>query len=537
MLLEQEENDGSCKKDKMINEITEMVEETNNNDTSDNFDEGERFGTPIQEFYAGQKILITGGTGFLGKVLIEKLLRSCPHIACLYLLVRPKKDKTAHARTEEIFRDRLFDRLNKEIPKYRDKVITIHGDCSLKGLGLSEADRETLIKEVSIVFHVAATVRFNEKFKLAIAINVRSTNDIIDICKSMRKLKSLVHVSTAYANCHENHIGERFYKHSTNYKDFIDLIEESTEDELEDKFQTIKDKWPNTYTFTKAMAERLIRDKCEDLPIGIFRPAIVISTAFEPLQGWVDNIYAATGMVAAIASGFLRVVHFNLNMLANIVPVDVTVNGMIASAWDIYKHKRRKADDMLIYNFVSTADAPLTWREFSYINYPYISEYPLSNSVWYPFYFAAIYKLQFTIFDVILHTIPAIFVDIALLCLGHKPRMLKTHGKINKFINIIAYFSFQDWTYDNDNVHNMWRRLHSKDRQLFRFSMVNFDWKTYFQNYFKGIRIHVFKESLDNLDSCRIRHRRLYWAHQCLKTLVLAGSTWALWSILRRILY
>ena len=61
--------------------------------------------TPIQEFYAGQNIFITGGTGFVGKLLIEKLLRSCPGIGFIYLLVRPKKGKDSHQRIDELFDD------------------------------------------------------------------------------------------------------------------------------------------------------------------------------------------------------------------------------------------------------------------------------------------------------------------------------------------------------------------------------------------------------------------------------------------------
>lgn len=46
----------------------------------------------IPSFYAGQSIFLTGGAGFTGTVYIEKILRSCPEIREIFLLMRPKKD-------------------------------------------------------------------------------------------------------------------------------------------------------------------------------------------------------------------------------------------------------------------------------------------------------------------------------------------------------------------------------------------------------------------------------------------------------------
>lgn len=59
----------------------------------------------IPEFFSGKTIFITGGTGFLGKVLIEKLLRDCPNVKTLYLLVRSKKNKSAKERWSAITED------------------------------------------------------------------------------------------------------------------------------------------------------------------------------------------------------------------------------------------------------------------------------------------------------------------------------------------------------------------------------------------------------------------------------------------------
>jgi FlaA1/EpsC-like NDP-sugar epimerase len=61
--------------------------------------------TPIQEFYKGRSVLITGATGFCGKSLLEKLLRSCADVGKIYLLIRPKKNEDISTRLKKIFDD------------------------------------------------------------------------------------------------------------------------------------------------------------------------------------------------------------------------------------------------------------------------------------------------------------------------------------------------------------------------------------------------------------------------------------------------
>lgn len=61
--------------------------------------------TPVRKFYDGRCIFITGGTGFMGKLLIEKLFRGCPGINCIFLLIRPKKGKSVLQRKEDIIED------------------------------------------------------------------------------------------------------------------------------------------------------------------------------------------------------------------------------------------------------------------------------------------------------------------------------------------------------------------------------------------------------------------------------------------------
>lgn len=61
----------------------------------------------IPEYYAGKTLFITGATGFMGKVLVEKLLYSCPDIKKMYLLLRPKKGHSSKERLDDLLNFRV----------------------------------------------------------------------------------------------------------------------------------------------------------------------------------------------------------------------------------------------------------------------------------------------------------------------------------------------------------------------------------------------------------------------------------------------
>ena len=100
----------------------------------------------------------------MGKVLVWKLLSSCPDIKSIYLLVRPKKGILSQDRLDKvIFSTPIFKSWKTERPELLNKVKSLNGDITLPKLGLSDNDIELLVKEISVVFHSAATVRFNEE--------------------------------------------------------------------------------------------------------------------------------------------------------------------------------------------------------------------------------------------------------------------------------------------------------------------------------------------------------------------------------------
>ena len=68
---------------------------------------------------------------------------------------------------------------------------------------MSDQDKEIMKQEVNIVFHSAATVKFDEELSRAASMNVRGTRELMELANQMKNLVSFVHVSTCYTHCHQ----------------------------------------------------------------------------------------------------------------------------------------------------------------------------------------------------------------------------------------------------------------------------------------------------------------------------------------------
>ncbi|XP_073965240.1 fatty acyl-CoA reductase wat-like [Choristoneura fumiferana] len=508
-------------------ELTEVIEgvcaECNDNRLSE-----------VQRFFSGKNVMITGATGFLGKVLMEKLLRSCPGVENLYLLVRQKRGKDIYTRIEEIFDDPVFSRLKEDFPKFRHKVVVVSGDCETTGLGLSLSDRQMLTEKVNIIFHSAATVKFDEHLRAALATNVRAPLHLLRLARDMKDLNVFIHVSTAYSNSHLFNVEERFYPCEASCDELERAVDKLTDEQINKMLPTILGSWPNTYTFTKALAEKELRASAGNLPLGIFRPAIVTSTAKEPLVCWLDNMYGPTGVAVGTVTGILRTLQCDGAVTADIVPVDMVVNCLMVSAANVHKAYKQSVppSEPPIYNYVSSVENRITWGEFMHHNLSAIENNPFSNAVWYVSLTLHRSAFMNQLYIIFLHLLPGALVDGLAVCLGRKPKMLKVYRKIHKFSSVLSYFCTREIKFCNRNVRELWDRTSEQDKQLFPFSMAEVSWEAYFKEYLVGIRRYLFKDSDDTLPQARIKWKRLYYLHQLVRLLFSALAVYMLWSLL-----
>ncbi|XP_054282498.1 fatty acyl-CoA reductase wat-like [Macrosteles quadrilineatus] len=472
-------------------------------------------GSDIQEFFRGARVFITGGTGFLGKVVLEKLLRSIPHIDHVYLLIRPKKGQQVNDRLNAIFEDRVYRRLKTEVPWYRSKVSALEGDVSLLGLGLSPRDRQLVIDSVNVVIHGAATVRFNEPIKTATTINVQGTREILALAREIKNLKSMVHVSTAFANCNHLHIEERFYDMPTSYEDLSQLLKTKDEAELEALTPSLLADWPNTYTFTKAMAEQVVNKEGRGLPITVFRPAVVISSYKEPVRGWIDNVYGPTGLMVGLGTGVIHTYFGDETHVTDIVPVDLVTNALLASAW---RAGTRIEGDIPIYNYVSSSQNPISWKTFHVLAHKYGPNWPTVHAIWYYFFMSFENPYAFMIANFLFHTCFGYIMDGLAIITGRKPMLTKIYRKLDKFADTMTYFANRIWTFKNDNTQKLWRTLSEKDKELFFFDIGKMSWEYHAQALCLGLRVYLLKDDIDTLPRARRKWNRLYWLHLAVTT-------------------
>ncbi|EDW48169.1 putative fatty acyl-CoA reductase CG5065 [Drosophila sechellia] len=477
---------------------------------------------PIAQFYAGRSVFITGGTGFMGKVLVEKLLRSCPEIRNIYLLIRPKRGQEVSARLTELLNAPLFESLRQEKPKELSKVIPISGDITSEELGISEKDQNLLCRNVSVVFHSAATVKFDEKLKLSVTINMLGTKRLVELCHRMLSLDALIHVSTAYCNCDRTDVSEVIYAPPYNPDDIISLINWLPEDILDQLTPRLIGKRPNTYTFTKALAEHMLLKEAGNLPVAIVRPSIVTASLNEPFAGWVDNFNGPTGLVSALAKGMFRTMMCEKNYVADMVPVDIVINLMIAAAW---RTATRKSNNLLIYNCCTGQRNPIIWSEFVKHAMTSVRKHPLEGCLWYPTGDLRMNRPMNTLNCIAKHFLPAYILDGVARIMGKKPFVVNVQNKIAKAVECLEYFATRQWRFKDDNVHALLHTLSPKDREIFVFDVRHINWDKYVERYVLGFREFLFKQRPESLPASRKRMLRLYYLHQLTK-LVAVLLTW-----------
>lgn len=360
----------------------------------------------IVNLLENKAILVTGGTGFLAKIFVEKILRIQPKVKKLYLLIRAADAKSATLRLhneiigKDVFRI-LKEKYGTNIDSFiSEKVTPVPGDITLVDFGIEDPNlKEEMWRDIDIVVNAAATTNFDERYDTALLINTLGTKHVFNFTNKCSNLKMCIHVSTAYVSGErEGIILESSYKmgETLNGQSGLDVdseikIAEEKLNELQaEKISeaeitlAMKDLgiaraktygWPNTYVFTKAMSEMLAGQlKGKTMPLVIIRPTIVTSTYKDPFPGWVEGLRTIDSLSIGYGKGALKCFPGDPESIVDVIPADLVVNSMLvamAANWD--------EPCEIIYHVGSSVSHPLTAFKIQNYGRIYFTKKPWIN--------------------------------------------------------------------------------------------------------------------------------------------------------------
>ena len=341
--------------------------------------------------YAGKSIFITGVTGFVGKVVLEKLLRSVPKVERIYLLIRSNsRYPTAAERFQaEVATSTIFDVLKDEgeaefAALCQRKLRFVSGELTAERFGLEESAFAELAAEIDLVVNCAASVNFREPLDDALATNTLSLYSIIQLTRA-RKVP-LVHVSTCYVNGYnEGTIEETIAppaqlslpRNEAGFYDVEPLIA-SMQEKLATLSANISDQdqrqaalvelgielsqqygWNDTYTFTKWVGEQVLLQHLGGQALTILRPSIVESTLFDPVPGWIEGVKVADAIIMAYARQKVTFFPGDRQGVIDIIPADLVANSIIVAGAEALGGMPAHR----VYQCSSSEQNPLTIKE------------------------------------------------------------------------------------------------------------------------------------------------------------------------------
>jgi HAD superfamily hydrolase (TIGR01490 family) len=497
----------------------------------------------IAEALKGKTILVTGSTGFLGKSIVEKCLRSIPEVGRLNLAIRSSARRPASERLEkEVLSSPAFKRLKDELGEdafarlVAEKVAVVEIDLGRDGLGLNDAGREQL-RGCEIVIHSAAAVEFDNPADLSAQTNLLGAARMVEALKATGARPHLVHISTAYVGGMLRGLvrEEAPLDPGLNWRNEAQVLanlrgpveEESRSPEILNKLgrearsrmgpagtpavaratERLRDRWvkdrliergrtharamgfSDIYSFTKAMAEHAVVELHGDIPLSVVRPSIIESALEEPFPGWLEGFRMAEPLILAFGRGILRDFSGLPDSVLDIIPADFVVNTVLAVAASPPPDAKPR-----VYHAASGSRNPLRFRGMADAAGRYYGKNPLRDrygqAIGTPTWTYPTREELATRARTALRFVEAAQWLVERLPLGASVAQLSDdlnaeRERLDRGVNLIQLYGVYtevDCIFDTRNLMSIWEKVPEAERKVFPFDAALYDWEHYFQD-------------------------------------------------------
>nr|XP_009789795.1 PREDICTED: fatty acyl-CoA reductase 3-like isoform X2 [Nicotiana sylvestris] len=430
------------------------------------------------KFLENRTILVTGATGFLAKIFVEKILRVQPNVKKLYLLLRAKDNKAALQRfnTEAVAKD-LFKLLREKYGAnlntfISEKATIIAGDITCEKLGVKDPNLvEEMWREVDVIVNIAATTNFDERYDVALDLNTFGAIFVLDFAKKCSKLKVLLHVSTAFVSGEKaGLILETPYNLGETLNGTSGLDIDTENKVMEETLKQLKAEGSSEQSITSAMKELGLERTIDSLAVGY-------------------------------GKGRLTCFLGDPKAVIDVIPADMVVNAMIVS---MMAHANERGSQ-IIYQVGSSVSNPIDFISLQDYGLRYFRANPWINKDGKPVIVGKVTVLStmdsFHRYMALHYLLPLKVLEIVntTLCQYFQGKCLELHRKINfvmRLIDLYGPYLFFKGIFDDMNTEKLRREAKEAGIEM---DVINFDpksinWEDYFMNtHVPGVVKYVFK--------------------------------------------
>ncbi|MBW0148911.1 fatty acyl-CoA reductase [Marinobacter arenosus] len=496
----------------------------------------------VLEQLRGKHVLITGTTGFLGKVVLEKLIRAVPDIGGIHLLIRGnKRHPDARGRfLDEIATSSVFERLrhddNEAFETFvEERVHCVTGEVTEPMFGLSPSQFRQLANGIDAIINSAASVNFREELDKALAINTRCLDNVAELARQNSNL-SVLQVSTCYVNgmnagqVTESVIkpaGEPLPRNPEGYYEIDELVRL-----LEDKIADVRSRysgkmlekklvdlgireanrygWSDTYTFTKWLGEQLLMKALSGRSLTIVRPSIIESALEEPAPGWIEGVKVADAIILAYAREKVTLFPGKRSGVIDVIPVDLVANAIILSLAEALSEPAGQR----IYQCCSGSSNPISLGEFiDHLMVEAKTSYAEYDQLFYRQPSKPFVAVNRKLFDAVVGgvRVPLSITGRVLKMLGHSRELkaLKNLDTTRSLATIFGFYTAPNYIFRNDELLSLSSRMGDVDRVLFPVDARQIDWSVYLRKiHLAGLNRYALKErKLYSLRSVKARKK------------------------------